>query len=235
VSCSACAGVSLSVRSTRNGSACAPAISSASARNAVCVVAASSYAFLNCMDESELTGVVGQVAALVEAHYVFPDVAGAVSRVLAGGLAERRYPAEARPLAEAVTADMQSVNGDKHLRLLYHEQAQPRRTPGHRRHPPTSKRPPPRPATPPTSGLSRMWSRPAARRRPKPRPPLARPISLGTSSGNRPWLRAGPGREAQSVRRHQNPMASRRSRTVPRPGWGSALRMRRRLTALGCP
>jgi hypothetical protein len=33
----------------------------------------------------------------------------------------------------------------------------------------------------------------------------------------------------------QNPMASRSSRTVPRPGWGSALRMSRRLTALGCP
>jgi DNA-3-methyladenine glycosylase II len=33
----------------------------------------------------------------------------------------------------------------------------------------------------------------------------------------------------------QNPMASRSSRTVPRPGRNSALRMRRRLTALGCP
>jgi hypothetical protein len=43
VICSACAGLSLSVRSTRNGSGCAAAISAASARNAVCVVAASSY------------------------------------------------------------------------------------------------------------------------------------------------------------------------------------------------
>jgi hypothetical protein len=82
------------------------------------------------VDEPELTRIVGQVCALVEAHYVFPDVAAAVSRVLADGLAEGRYPADARSLATAVTADLQSVNGDKHLRLLYHEQALPQRAPG---------------------------------------------------------------------------------------------------------
>jgi len=36
-------------------------------------------------------------------------------------------------------------------------------------------------------------------------------------------------------RRFQNPMASRSSRTVPRPGMYSALRMSRRLMALGIP
>ncbi len=82
------------------------------------------------MDESEVTRVVGEVGALMEAHYVFPDVAAAVSRTLAEGVADGRYPAEAPSLAAAVTADLQSVNGDKHLRLLYHEQALPPRTPG---------------------------------------------------------------------------------------------------------
>jgi N-terminal domain of Peptidase_S41 in eukaryotic IRBP len=82
------------------------------------------------MDEPELTRIVGQVCALVEAHYVFADMAAAVSRVLADGLAGGRYPADARSLATAVTADLQSVNGDKHLRLLYHEQALPQRAPG---------------------------------------------------------------------------------------------------------
>jgi hypothetical protein len=82
------------------------------------------------MDESELTRIVGQIRTLVEEHYLFPDVAAVVSRVLADRLAEGRYPAEARSLATAVTADLQSVNGDKHLRLLYHEQALPQRTPG---------------------------------------------------------------------------------------------------------
>jgi hypothetical protein len=82
------------------------------------------------MDEAELTHIVDQIRALVEARYVFPDVAAEVSQVLAEGLAQGRYPAEPRQLAAAVTADLQSVNGDKHLRLLYHDQAQPHRAPG---------------------------------------------------------------------------------------------------------
>ena len=82
------------------------------------------------MDEAELTHVVSQVRALVEARYVFPDVAAAVSQVLAEELAQGRYPAEPRQLAAAVTTSLQSVNGDKHLRLIYHDQALPQRAPG---------------------------------------------------------------------------------------------------------
>ena len=74
--------------------------------------------------------VVGQVRALIEAHYLHPDVAATVSRVLAEGLSEGRYPADEPSLATAVTADLQSVNGDKHLRLLYHADALPPRPPG---------------------------------------------------------------------------------------------------------
>ena len=82
------------------------------------------------MDEAELTHVVEQVRTLVEAHYLYPGVATSVSRVLAEGLAEGRYPADEPALATAVTADLQSVNADKHLRLLYHAEALPQRTPG---------------------------------------------------------------------------------------------------------
>jgi C-terminal processing protease CtpA/Prc len=53
-----------------------------------------------------------------------------VSEVLAEGLAGGRYPADVPALAAAVTADLQSINGDKHLRLLYHEEAIPPRAPG---------------------------------------------------------------------------------------------------------
>jgi hypothetical protein len=64
---------------------------------------------------------VKQVARLVEEHYVFPEVGRQVSRLLAAG----DYPEDAESLARAVTADMQSVNGDKHLRLLYHREPLP--------------------------------------------------------------------------------------------------------------
>jgi len=82
------------------------------------------------MDETEVAQIVGQVRALVETHYLYPDIAAAVSGVLAEGLGEGRYPAEEPSLAAAVTADLQSVNADKHLRLLYHAEALPQRTPG---------------------------------------------------------------------------------------------------------
>jgi Peptidase family S41/N-terminal domain of Peptidase_S41 in eukaryotic IRBP len=82
------------------------------------------------MDETERADVVDQVRALVEAHYIFPEVAAKVSGVLAEGLAGGRYPAGQPALATAVTADLQSVNGDQHLRLKYHEEAIAPRTPG---------------------------------------------------------------------------------------------------------
>jgi hypothetical protein len=82
------------------------------------------------MDETELADVVDQVRALVQERYIFPDAAAKVAGVLAAGLAGGRYPADLPALATAVTADLQSVNGDKHLRLKYHEEAIPPRTPG---------------------------------------------------------------------------------------------------------
>ena len=82
------------------------------------------------MDQHEVTRVVHEVQALVEARYVYPGIGAQVAQVLATGLAEGRYPADERRLAEAVTADLQSVNGDKHLRLLHHDQPIGHREPG---------------------------------------------------------------------------------------------------------
>ena len=81
------------------------------------------------MQKADAAHVVGQVRSLVEAHYLYADVAAAVSQILAEGLAEGRYPADPAALAAAVTADLQSVNGDLHLRLMHHDQALPPREP----------------------------------------------------------------------------------------------------------
>jgi hypothetical protein len=73
------------------------------------------------MDSNDIAGVTDQVARLVDAHYVFPDVGARIARLLATRSADGRYARIADPaaLAALVTEDLQSVNGDKHLRLLH--------------------------------------------------------------------------------------------------------------------
>ncbi|OXM71202.1 S41 family peptidase [Amycolatopsis vastitatis] len=64
---------------------------------------------------------VEEVIRRLEAHYVFPDVAVKLAKVLRARLDEGAYAdlGDAE-FATAVTADLQSVNGDKHLRLRHH-------------------------------------------------------------------------------------------------------------------
>jgi hypothetical protein len=71
------------------------------------------------MDSNEIAAVIEQVSRQVEEYYVFPEVAQRITAVLRSG----RYPVgtDAAGLAALVTADLQSVNGDKHLRLRHHE------------------------------------------------------------------------------------------------------------------
>ncbi|MFL6023951.1 MAG: S41 family peptidase [Marmoricola sp.] len=73
------------------------------------------------MDDVEIADAVGRVAALVKTHYLDPPIALELSRLLVASVAEGRYPTDPAELAEAVTTDLQSINGDKHLRLLYHD------------------------------------------------------------------------------------------------------------------
>ncbi|MEV4415858.1 S41 family peptidase [Catellatospora sp. NPDC049609] len=77
------------------------------------------------MQKSEPAILIDRLRDLVEQHYVFPDAAADISRRLAG--AAGGYPADPAALAAAVTADLQAVNGDLHLRLLHHEQPLPER------------------------------------------------------------------------------------------------------------
>lgn len=79
------------------------------------------------MQKSEVATLLDRLRTLVEQRYVFPDAAAEISRRLAA--AADGYPADPAALAGAVTADLQSVNGDKHLRLVHHVEPQPERTP----------------------------------------------------------------------------------------------------------
>jgi len=70
----------------------------------------------------DTAAVIESVADLVGTHYVFPDVARDLTALLRSRSAEGRYRTEsAEELADAVTADLRSANGDLHLSLKYHE------------------------------------------------------------------------------------------------------------------
>ena len=66
--------------------------------------------------------VIDETARLLTDNYVFPEIAEQLAALLRRRLAERAYDVDgAEELAGLVTADLQSVNDDKHLRLKHHD------------------------------------------------------------------------------------------------------------------
>ena len=64
--------------------------------------------------------VVRRAIDLVVEHYVFADIAKSLGDLLAEGLISGRYDnADVASLARMVTEDLQSINGDRHLRLVH--------------------------------------------------------------------------------------------------------------------
>ncbi|HEV7654440.1 MAG TPA: S41 family peptidase [Mycobacteriales bacterium] len=74
------------------------------------------------MQPTEIDELVTRAGDLVVEHYVFEDVAKRVREVLA---AARYADGDPAALAEAVTRDLQSVNGDLHLRLRHYDEPIP--------------------------------------------------------------------------------------------------------------
>ncbi|MFF7994521.1 S41 family peptidase [Kitasatospora xanthocidica] len=69
----------------------------------------------------DTAAVVESIADLVGEHYVFPDTARQLAALLRRRSADGAYRTEtSEELADAVTADLRSVNGDLHLALKYH-------------------------------------------------------------------------------------------------------------------
>ncbi len=76
---------------------------------------------MTTLTKLEPAPVIDETARLLTEHYVFPEVAEELVGLLRRRLAERAYDVEAaEELAGLVTADLQSVNGDRHLRLKHH-------------------------------------------------------------------------------------------------------------------
>ncbi|MFK4069764.1 S41 family peptidase [Streptomyces sp. NPDC029674] len=73
-----------------------------------------------------VASVIEATAQLVEEHYVFPEPAGRLAALLRLRLADGAYDVEEpADLARVVTTDLQSLNGDLHLRLKHHGQPVP--------------------------------------------------------------------------------------------------------------
>lgn len=70
---------------------------------------------------TETDEAVRRAGELVAEKYVFADVAAQVRDLLAAG----HYPDDPAEAAEHVTRDLQSVNGDRHLRLRHHAEPIP--------------------------------------------------------------------------------------------------------------
>ncbi|MFE9653133.1 S41 family peptidase [Micromonospora sp. NPDC006431] len=81
------------------------------------------------MRQDEITEIVERAAKLVTEQYVFPDAAERIAAHLGDQLRSGRYADVTDPaaLGALVTADLQSVNGDRHLRLKHHAAALPER------------------------------------------------------------------------------------------------------------
>ena len=81
------------------------------------------------MLDADITSITRELAGLVGVRYVFPGLAAEISRLLESRLAEGCYASapDEEALAAALTQDLQSVNGDKHLRLLHSAAGLPER------------------------------------------------------------------------------------------------------------
>ena len=73
------------------------------------------------MQQADIAAITCELGALVADRYVFPGLGTDISQHLEDRLADGCYESvpDEESLAAALTADLQSLNGDQHLRLLH--------------------------------------------------------------------------------------------------------------------
>jgi hypothetical protein len=83
------------------------------------------------MQTNDTHRIIDEVRQLLLAHYVDAPVAAELDAVLQAAAADGHYDGlDERSLADAVTTDLQSRNGDKHLRLAFRDEELAEREPG---------------------------------------------------------------------------------------------------------
>lgn len=83
------------------------------------------------IDAATRAAAIEGVLGAVEAHYVFPEVARRMAEDVRARLANGEYDAltSARAFCEALTAHLQGICGDRHLRVVYDAEPRPPRGP----------------------------------------------------------------------------------------------------------
>jgi hypothetical protein len=83
------------------------------------------------MDSGQISATIDELVDLVREHYVDVSASVSIGDALTAALRSGRYAdLDARGLAQVVTSDLQSINGDKHLRLVHHDEPLEPRQPG---------------------------------------------------------------------------------------------------------
>jgi hypothetical protein len=93
------------------------------------LLAAAGAAAGPALDAAQREAVIGAVAAYAESNYVFPDLAAAIGRSVRERSASGAYRDITDPdtLVARLTADLQAVTPDRHLKLLYSAEPRPLR------------------------------------------------------------------------------------------------------------
>ena len=81
------------------------------------------------MQQADITAITRELAGLVAERYVFPGLGSDLSQLLEDRLADGRYTLvpDEESLAATLTQELQSLNGDKHLRLRHSPSELPER------------------------------------------------------------------------------------------------------------
>lgn len=78
------------------------------------------------MQQAEIAEIIDRTRELLVDRYVFADIGGQLAKLLTDRLAAGVYDGtDATQLSAVVTADLQSINHDLHLRLKYHDREIP--------------------------------------------------------------------------------------------------------------